>query len=814
MAVSVRLPQGRGPHVEHYLIEKIVKPPNKISSSSSASSSPLVFHLEGSEHYFNSILQLVIHYSNCQDELPIQLSLPSVLLTSSRSQLASLALLGQEFWQSKFVSLKHLPKNSLNTEQLALVNANQICEESNVDQSNLQATRQQLKRHSSNSSESNASKSSMSRSPMPNTRSRLISNNDSEHSNDSQRPSDSITPSPIQNSNSKFETNENPLIQSKKSFDFKNDNDNLRALSIEMDSDFRNFIAKLPPRSQSSRAGQAPPPIPPRSRNPTGSTPPPLPINGPPLASLRSMKPSSKSSYSQDLLSPISSKDLEMEMGKLSMSHKLASNILEVDEIDYDDEELAGGSKTRLNYYNHMIQVAKSSPSPIQKSPSSQSQSPQKLVSQPQSSIQPQSLDSARCDVYTQTYETKNALGIFETSNKDRNNINESNINRPCSSLSCFYMDPIDALVAVHKAHAAQHPKRHSDPELASSSHTTTTINDLDSTTNQTLTLSHSLESLLELFRNRFSSAVSSSDFNSIRKTILNERKNMKSINVGHPNVVGRSDAFSTIDSAWQWYAGNYQAMLSALKMPISKDYTKSKRSSIATSETIKSDITTVEDLISAKVPELAVPKITQIDSLQSQNQFDVNHNERRSNLVKSIATTNTDTSTEFSEPWNLDLGESRFLNEINEKPTHLIDNSDDLDLSKQLLNNDLINFNSFLLNHDQQQQHAITGNEINPLMLNTDDDYDNVADDDDEEIDDQNLHLKRVDSDVTIKQSSFVPGLISTSVNDDGIKLNIAFNISNYVFELANRKNNTFAKSIENFIQCTKETTDPSPSL
>lgn len=224
MAISVRLPQGRGPHVEHYLIEKMLKP-----ASNKPASSLSIYRLEGSEHYFNSILQLVIHYSNCQDELPVQLGLPSVFLTASRSQLNSLALLGQEFWQSKFVSLKQLPKNSLNNETLAMVNQN--CDELLRATNNNNASRHPPRRHNSNSSESNASKSSCS--PMPNV---ICSSR--------RNTSDSTSPPPLP---PKCDPTNSPLIGLKKSLIIDDINCH-RSSSQHPQTTIIETNPKLPPR--------------------------------------------------------------------------------------------------------------------------------------------------------------------------------------------------------------------------------------------------------------------------------------------------------------------------------------------------------------------------------------------------------------------------------------------------------------------------------------------------------------------------------------------------------------------------------------
>ncbi|XP_057329306.1 protein sprint isoform X2 [Microplitis mediator] len=84
MALSVRLPAGKGPYIEHYLIQA-----NKGKLS-----------LETSDNRFDNIPSLIAHYSQCCDELPVQLTLPRAMREAkNRQQLSSLALLGQEFWR-------------------------------------------------------------------------------------------------------------------------------------------------------------------------------------------------------------------------------------------------------------------------------------------------------------------------------------------------------------------------------------------------------------------------------------------------------------------------------------------------------------------------------------------------------------------------------------------------------------------------------------------------------------------------------------------------------------------------------------------
>lgn len=99
MAISVRLPRDAGPYIEHYLIQ----------------SNEGLLNLESSRFKFDSIPALVAHYSNCCDELPVQLSLPRGLRDAkNRQQLMSLALLGSEFWRCPVAS-PEFEETSLNS---------------------------------------------------------------------------------------------------------------------------------------------------------------------------------------------------------------------------------------------------------------------------------------------------------------------------------------------------------------------------------------------------------------------------------------------------------------------------------------------------------------------------------------------------------------------------------------------------------------------------------------------------------------------------------------------------------------------------
>ncbi|XP_063538213.1 protein sprint isoform X5 [Cydia strobilella] len=102
MAISVRLPADKGPYIEHYLIQAAG---GRIG-------------LETSHNRFDNIPELIAHYSQCCDELPVQLQLPRPLREAkSRHQLSSLALLGQEFWGYPMANPKNNPQNLLSPSQ-------------------------------------------------------------------------------------------------------------------------------------------------------------------------------------------------------------------------------------------------------------------------------------------------------------------------------------------------------------------------------------------------------------------------------------------------------------------------------------------------------------------------------------------------------------------------------------------------------------------------------------------------------------------------------------------------------------------------
>ncbi|XP_035827670.1 uncharacterized protein LOC101853809 [Aplysia californica] len=85
LALSVQSRLSGHPAVDHYLIE----------------GSDAGFRLQGSAHFFHSVPALIAYYVDNMDEIPYHLRLPSAILQArSTRELASLDMLGQDFWVS------------------------------------------------------------------------------------------------------------------------------------------------------------------------------------------------------------------------------------------------------------------------------------------------------------------------------------------------------------------------------------------------------------------------------------------------------------------------------------------------------------------------------------------------------------------------------------------------------------------------------------------------------------------------------------------------------------------------------------------
>ncbi|KAI6199181.1 hypothetical protein M3Y96_00599100 [Aphelenchoides besseyi] len=96
MALSIKMHDGWPVDVENYLIERIDGN----------------FRLEGSPNRFASLPQLVLHYCEQSDELPIPLKLPDAIQSATTTvELAQISLLGQDFWTSEMAHRRSRPSS-------------------------------------------------------------------------------------------------------------------------------------------------------------------------------------------------------------------------------------------------------------------------------------------------------------------------------------------------------------------------------------------------------------------------------------------------------------------------------------------------------------------------------------------------------------------------------------------------------------------------------------------------------------------------------------------------------------------------------
>lgn len=494
----------------------------------------------------------------------------------------------------------------------------------------------------------------------------------------------------------------------------------------------------LPPRNQ-----PAPPPLPPRTKQTEGKQ--------TCAADLIALK---------GLLSPVSESEFEIVKQDVSALAKPSSG---------SSPPLPPRSK---NYYNHMV---------VGKGEKEDSAGPSSLL----------------CNVYTQT-------------EKDKLVLSGSKLLQRCASslsTSSFYMDPVDALNALEggdgkkiaQGTGGTSSKHHSDPELSSVNQSTSQSIDLHQNqrhkSGNDYTLSsgsnwytmgrHSLESLLEHFKARFPDGSNGGgiygDYEEFRQNLLQTTQGLKlqqlkeqSEESGKPEVEqshhddgsqlvhplpSGTQGIYTVDQDWQFH----------------RQYNRGDRGGSAGSNSnrtsgssSKSAATTVDDRLGMTTPQLVVPRVTNVNGPR------VNGSEMKTQVAK----------------------QDHSVLEQSTKNRH-----DSMALiSRQLLQNDMINFNSFLLNdHGESLHYAVDGDGCLGSTVVGDENYDAVAED---EL--YGEEFVRLTGDA---------GTLTRGKASDGVMLNIVYNISHYVFELARQRDNTFAKSVENFIDCTREAMEPKPN-
>lgn len=660
-------------------------------------------------------------------------------------------------------------------------------------------------------------------------------------------------------------------------------------------------ITGRPPLS--SRILCEPPPLPPRCSKP--------------LIALRKAERKSTEVASitnnftalNDLLSPISLTESEIGLAKYNLRLE--------DSKDDDGEHSppvppkSAAIRAAKNYYNHMAVTggnAKKNGNMASNEPSSgskqatgakgSSSSPnQGKGAMAEAEVERSNSRTGGVDVYTQT----------ERDKLKQQQKMSTGVARPSSalSMSSYYMDPVDALkmnqqhLQVTGTESIVSSKRHSDPELASSTLSTIDLHrnarqrgtgggDYSLSSYNWYTMGkHSLESLLVAFRQKFpNQPADSSETYEAREVALK---------MAHKRT--GDEQLTSVVSTWQW-RGGYQGpgpieppSIARVQQQSQQQRPSSRNANATTSvaaaaastplmgnafqqivnavvngpesvqpvnkrtamvggtpgggaqhfnQTIKSTVTTVEDRINAQAPELVVPKMAHVSNVNnsncnkdvdtaaahSSNNFEnssalkFNHRHQSSNDTTTTTTGNTSQSgaetnagTEFCEPWQtIDALESMLLNDFG--PTSLnvssLDEAGGEPLSCQLLKNEMIHFNSYLLRPEEDEDDL--------------DDYDNVAGDEEAEDEEEGS----VDEGIVAPQvppRARKPNGSSQATNNNRaqaannsevvVMLSIVENISSYICDLAAPgKDNTFAKSIANFIECTKESTESNPTV
>ena len=689
-----------------------------------ANANNTVFSLEGSEHQFENILDLVVHYAHCCDELPTPLCLPHVLCpptpmtNDQRTSIVSLALLGQEFWQSRIAQLKGtLPKETLTSETLT----GTVTNTNGGHNGN-----RRLSPCSSSSIGSSTSLSANSLTPTPRPRTSVTS----EHNSPTPLISVGSSVTKIVNSTNNLQNSSPPPPLPPKSF----------PVGAEL---FEK--PNLPPRTVSdvivSFSASGPPPLPPRPGGRSGSN-----LN--------------------ELLLPLS--EIESEMNDVMASLQQ----------DSKDDPKANYVKPRKE---------------------------EKVVLNNHAGGK-----TSACDIYTQTPFIGDDLRLRDS---------ERSRARASSSLSLtssFYMDPVDALAVVQQVRRRRSARsRYSDPEL--SSREPSNILGCDYSIFQpghALGNIQSFDALVEKFRAKFATLESAyGSGGQIRSLLMaaNERHDSSRAPDG--------SGFYTIDSNWEWRDCNKSPDECARLLKSNRD---SKRSQI---ETFKNGENVCEKVSENVTNNNEHPRHSKSSILALQ--YDNLTKEEASRMKTGVPATGA-TQPQSQPPLPPQQQQSQQqkrrsnsskldnLLKTEEEPTmnatavcaapKVQTNSNDdfgsLDRTIALLNIDLINFNAFL---QAQENETNNGHLKATKKASHEDDYDRVA----EEQMEESLPV-RLREDKKRLRGAGQRGSQST----EPVMLSIVENISSYVFELASRKNNTFSMSIDNFIQCTRDSSESSPSV
>ncbi|XP_035210359.1 protein sprint-like isoform X3 [Stegodyphus dumicola] len=792
MALSVRLPENKGPYVEHYLIETV---------------GDAQLRLEGSDNNFHAIPMLVAHYCQCCDELPVQLALPSPLAQAgSRQELSSLALLGQDFWLS---SLVHSPASAPPAGPFPSLGVTE-----------------NISTHST--FKPGASAVVLHTGPSPPSTLGLTS---AEKPPDISSPSSSSPPPPVA---PKHQSHGTPPPPPPRSF------------MTSRTSSCANIPAPQPPGSSETSPDLSSP----SSNNDT-----------------KSQSTNSVTIEKSDV--KLKTEESETKKGEKKIprvAHYKQSNIADLSPAYYkssladkisDYEDIWGNTITKDGERKPKLKTFQST-----------------VNDEPSYEIKHKSYDfskkqqSAANLCYTQGTQTEVlSTNTFEIPLNDiQNHISisaESSFDKDDSSpedrenfSSPFYSEPVDSLPLETNnqrtssfggvEHLPQRLFNHrfSDPNLhwpqnascrkiestldeerlASLSSSVDNIKGLGPSPQHRKNIALSTHWVQEL-NQRIASQSAKKDCQTQVSVhdLLSQKCEKKSSSPKKGKGRLQSNTAWPLDSSWEWMAHDDSSSddNDIMSMPGTLDSKFPLHIPYKDADSQLGDTTTVEDLIALRSPELALPDIRPLTQSNLMRVSEYDNLDRPPDLNKDIIDRQRvseiadDTATEFCEPWD-SLRWERLLRLVLPE-TDILGDDDTLQREK------MENQRNYVIENNKKND--IGKSENIPQHVGFEDNESNstvsaYSDATSEGIDDTSASEYPTVGSERYRNKSFEERLEPLLAAQRVVALRnrstsrIGENIRHYIFRLAEERDNTFAKSIEHFIQCTKESNETKPAV
>ncbi|XP_015921183.1 protein sprint isoform X2 [Parasteatoda tepidariorum] len=740
MALSVRLPENKGPYVEHYLIETV---------------GDAQLRLEGSDNNFHAIPMLVAHYCQCCDELPVQLALPYSLAhaASSRQELSSLALLGQDFWLSSLVQSPNAPSSTLPVTDIS-ENITHSTFKPGPSAPKLQNGSSSLSTLQSNGKEQLSDDTSQSsRSSPPPVRPKYLG-----HAAPPPPPPRSFLPS-------KALTQTNPLTS-----DIPGSSESSPDLSSQS-SNFKDF-----PEEQCSE------------KSFTSD------LKG-------SKKIPQVAHYKQSNIV-----DLPPAYYKSSLADKMS---------DYEDiwgntmrkerEKLSKSFVKSLNEENLMGQI----------------------VELPSDKI----IASFRC-TFTQGTQTEPA-SEHHLLKSDSNCDSESSSLKSCNKISSpFYSEPVDSLPThlenINRSNSVNSEQklpdrlfnhRFSDPNLHWPQNSQCRKIDATLVEDRLTSLSSSVDNIKALgpspiHKKQQGDAHWVKDLThaAVKKDCQTQvsSRDLCNLKTEHKKLSSpeKSKSAWPLDSSWEWMAHDDSSSEEEIvpgtlgsRFPLHVKYPKS--------DCILGDTTTVEDIIALQSPDLSLTGIVPQNNVIRASEYDNLDNppspEKEVSSLQVEREIVDDAATEFCEPWD-SLRWERLLRLIIPETDIL---ADDDTIQREKIENQ----RNYMLEHNQKTdiKSDISQNE-DTESNSTVSAYSDLTSDGNDDTSASECRAIRYKSFEERLDPLLAAQRVAALRNRSASK--IGENIRHYIFRLADERDNTFAKSIEHFIQCTKESTETKPGV